>query len=465
MIQDSPRSMIHKYTPNTKDVRITTTVVAHTSRRVGHVTRANSLRTSVKNLRARPYHPTTCSGDSLRLSNMTLYRSPIRLRRLRPEMPRSGRPGGNRTPSPRFWRPMLCQLSYWPLFDWRGPLHPAKLPARRGAQPPTPFRSLSLDQRGPLDPASLAALAPASALFRFLVRRVLPAEAAILAQLQPFRTLAPVLGRAVVAALALGAGHRHDFAHLTNPLAAALVSTSSVLVQDLRDRASADRPAALANREAAAPLDRDRHHELGRDRRVIAGHHHLDTLRQVERARDVGRPDVELGAVAVEEGRVAPPLVLRQDVHLGLELHVRGDRTRLREDLTPLDIFLFHAAEEHADVVARDALIEELAEHLDAGHDLLLGRPEADDLDFLADLDLAPVDAAGHDGAAAGDREHVLDRHHERLVDLTLRQRDVRIERVHQLGDACDALCIALEGFERRHAHDRKVVTRELVAL
>src|SRR5215813_747266 len=25
-----------------------------------------------------------------------------------------GRPGGNRTPNLRFWRPSLCQLSYWP---------------------------------------------------------------------------------------------------------------------------------------------------------------------------------------------------------------------------------------------------------------------------------------------------------------------------------------------------------------
>ena len=27
---------------------------------------------------------------------------------------KSGRPGGNRTPNLRFWRPPLCQLSYWP---------------------------------------------------------------------------------------------------------------------------------------------------------------------------------------------------------------------------------------------------------------------------------------------------------------------------------------------------------------
>jgi hypothetical protein len=51
--------------------------------------------------------------------------------------------------------------------------------------------------------------------------------------------------------------------------------------------------------------------------------------------------------------------------------------------------------------------IEQLAEHLDAGHHGL-GQPDADDLDFFAHLDHAALDAAGHHGAAAG-KEHVLD--------------------------------------------------------
>lgn len=29
-----------------------------------------------------------------------------------------GRPGGNRTPNLRFWRPLLCQLSYWPVSSY-----------------------------------------------------------------------------------------------------------------------------------------------------------------------------------------------------------------------------------------------------------------------------------------------------------------------------------------------------------
>ena len=60
---------------------------------------------------------------------------------------------------------------------------------------------------------------------------------------------------------------------------------------------------------------------------------------------------------------------------------------------------------------------------------------EADDLDLVADLDLAALDAAGDDRAAAGDREDVLDRHQERLVDVALRRRDVGVDRVHQLED------------------------------
>jgi translation elongation factor TU len=60
---------------------------------------------------------------------------------------------------------------------------------------------------------------------------------------------------------------------------------------------------------------------------------------------------------------------------------------------------------------------------------------DADDLDFLADLDLALLDAARDDRAAAREREPVLDRHQERLVGRAQRLRNVRVDRVHQLLD------------------------------
>src|SRR5581483_3040360 len=143
-----------------------------------------------------------------------------------------------------------------------------------------------------------------------------------------------------------------------------------------------------------------------------------------------------LRPVAGEERRVPSALVLREDVDLGLELLVRGDRAGLAEHLAALDLLALDAAEEAADVVAGDALVERLLEHLDAGDDGLAALPEADDLDLVAHLHLATLDAAGDDGAAALDAEDVLDGHQERLVDRPLRRRDVVVDGVHELEDA-----------------------------
>src|SRR4029077_17871281 len=130
----------------------------------------------------------------------------------------------------------------------------------------------------------------------------------------------------------------------------------------------------------------------------------------------------------------------------------------LGANLAALDVFALHAAEQEADVIARLSLIEQLAEHLDAGDDLLLRRTDADDLDFLTDLDDPALDTAGDDRAAARDREDVFDRHEEGLVDDALRKRDVAVDRVHQLDDLLAPLAVgvaALESLERRNADDR----------
>src|SRR6476661_10356775 len=101
------------------------------------------------------------------------------------------------------------------------------------------------------------------------------------------------------------------------------------LLNDLGNRARADRAAALADSEAGALLECHRRKQLTGDRRVVARHHHFHALGQLQRAGDVGRPDVELRTVAVEERGVAAALFLREHVDLTLELGVRQDRSRL----------------------------------------------------------------------------------------------------------------------------------------
>ena len=130
-------------------------------------------------------------------------------------------------------------------------------------------------------------------------------------------------------------------------------------------------------------------------------------------------------------------LLLRQHVDLALELLVGLDRARLGQHLAALDAFTGDATQQAADVVAGLALVEQLLEHLDAGDGRLFGLVlEADDLDFVAHLHLAALDTAGGHGATAFDREHVLDRHQERLVELTDGLGDVGIDRRQQVGDA-----------------------------
>src|SRR4249920_1971607 len=96
---------------------MTTTVVAYTSFCDGHVTRFSSLRTSLRNTRARSMRP---PAASLTVSSVVGSAMPAPAPCPQPLAPdlyvlaATGRPGGNRTPNPRFWRPVLCQLSYWP---------------------------------------------------------------------------------------------------------------------------------------------------------------------------------------------------------------------------------------------------------------------------------------------------------------------------------------------------------------
>ena len=107
--------------------------------------------------------------------------------------------------------------------------------------------------------------------------------------------------------------------------------------------------------------------------------------------------------------------------------------------------------------------VEELAEHLHTCDNGLLGRPQPDDLDLLAHLDLALLHLAGHDRAPTGDGHDVLDRHEERPVDGTLGLGDVIVHSVHELEDLGRPLLVSLERLQGTDPHHGDVVAREVV--
>src|ERR671930_48335 len=229
-----------------------------------------------------------------------------------------------------------------------------------------------------------------------------------------------------------------------------LCGTGAPLLRDLGDDAGADRATALANREAQPLVHGDRLSEIDVHVRVVARHDHLLALRELDRAGHVRRAEVKLRPVAVEERRMAAALVLREHVDLGLELRVRRDRARLRQNLAALDLLALRAAEKRTRVVARLGEVEGLVEHLEPGDDGLLDLGvDADDLDLVARLDLALLDPARDDRAAARDREDVLDRHQESLVGVAGRLGDVVVDGLHQLEDLLLLLLVALDRLER----------------
>src|SRR5215204_3709643 len=243
-----------------------------------------------------------------------------------------------------------------------------------------------------------------------------------------------------------------------------LTVAARVLLDDLGDHARADGAASLADGEAQARVHGDGLDHLDLHLHVVARHDHLGPLGQLRDAGDVGRAEVELRPVAVEERRVAPALFLLEDVHLRLERRVRGDRAGLAQHLAALDLLALDASQQAADVVAGLALVEDLAEHLDAGDDRVGGLlVDTHDLHRVAGVDDALLDAARGHRAAAGDREDVLDRHQERLVQVALGLRDVGVQLLAEVDDLLDVLLVALERLQRGADDERDVVAREVV--
>src|SRR6185503_3585347 len=158
-------------------------------------------------------------------------------------------------------------------------------------------------------------------------------------------------------------------------------------LDDLGDHSRAYGAATLADREPQALVHGDRLDQLDRHLDVVTRHHHLGPLWEVGDPGHVGRAEVELGPVAREERGVTATLLLLEAVDLSFELGVRRDRARLAQHLAALDLLPLGAAEKRADVVAGLALVEDLAEHLDPGHDGFARVRDPDDLDLVAGVD------------------------------------------------------------------------------
>src|SRR5690606_23186178 len=106
-----------------------------------------------------------------------------------------------------------------------------------------------------------------------------------------------------------------------------------------------------------------------------------------------------------------------------------------------------------------------LAEHLNTGTSGFCRRLQTDDLDLVTHFHNSALYTASDHGATTRDREHVLDRQQERLLDITHRLRNVGIQRLNQLLHSRHTQLrgIPFQRLERRTHDDRCVVAWEII--
>ena len=207
------------------------------------------------------------------------------------------------------------------------------------------------------------------------------------------------------------------------------------LFENLGHDAGADGLATFTDSETHLLLERDGRNEFDGHGDVVTRHNHLDAFRQDDASSDVRRADVELGAVVREERRVSPALFLLQDVYFALELLVRLDATGLGQNLAALDAFLVDSRRRQPTLSPAwpsSICLRNISTPVTTVFDSL-SNPMSSTV--VVDLDDAAFDTARGHRPTTLDREHVLDGHEERLVDLSLRLRDVAVESREQLVD------------------------------
>jgi len=197
---------------------------------------------------------------------------------------------------------------------------------------------------------------------------------------------------------------------------------------------------------------------------VIARHYHFNTFWEHNLTSNVHGAEIELWTIVVVEWSVTATLFLLEDVDLSLEVVVRSNAVGLAEHHTTLNLVLVNATEEKTNVVTSLALIEELAEHLDASNDGETISAKAKELYLVTNLNDTGLDTASSNGATTGDREDILDRHKERLVKGARRQLNPVVASVHELHNLILPLGHTIEGAKGRTA-DEWGVLLEVVLL
>jgi hypothetical protein len=242
-----------------------------------------------------------------------------------------------------------------------------------------------------------------------------PTERTIFVKLQLVRSISLILGRCIITTLAFATCKSDDVSHYGRaPLkkepgspseekkSRVRITIKVILFHDFADNTGTYRTTALTNGKPQADIHGDRGNKLCTYGNIVARHYHFHPVRQGYYTGNIRGPEVKLGTIAVEKRSMTATLVFAKNIALGFEVGMRGDGTRLGQNLSALNLITLHTAKQSADIVAGLAFIEKLSEHLNSGTGGFLGRPDTYDLDFLTNLDDPSLHTTGGNRSTSG---------------------------------------------------------------
>ena len=217
--------------------------------------------------------------------------------------------------------------------------------------------------------------------------------------------------------------------------------------------------ATFTDSELETFVHSNRGDELNVDFYVIARHNHFLVSRESDLTGNIQCTDEELRTVVVVERSVTATLFFLKYIDLSYELGVRSDGLRSGNNLTSLNFLLINTTEEKTYVITSLTLREEFTEHLNAGNyrgTRLIA--ETYELNGIVYVDGTSLDTTGNNGTTTGDREDILDRHKEGLINKTYREGNVLINCVHELHNLVFPNLLTVECTKCRTTDDRAVL-------
>ena len=230
-----------------------------------------------------------------------------------------------------------------------------------------------------------------------------------------------------------------------------------VLVEDLCDLTGTHGTTTFTDGEAQTGVESYRVDELYINLYVITRHHHIYALGECNLTGAVHGTKVELRTVVITKCGMTTTLFLLKYIDGSLELRVRSDGTRMGNDHTTLYFLLVDTAEEQTYIITSLSLIEDLTEHLDASYNGLLVLTETKDLYFVTYLYGTSLNTTCCNSTTTCDREHILYRHQEGFINITLRLLNPVVDSVHEFHYLVFPLFYAIECTKCRTADDRSV--------